>query len=58
MKLLSNAQAALLSGYEKQFHMEPDTDAIIDAINELATVPGLGAPTPAPAAGATTTGSQ
>jgi hypothetical protein len=36
MRLLSNAQAALLSGYEKQFHMEPDTDAIIDATEHAA----------------------
>jgi len=36
MKLLSNAQAALLSGYAKQFHVEPDTDAIIEATENAA----------------------
>ena len=38
MKLLSNAQAALLSGYEKQFHVTPDNyaDAIIEASEHAA----------------------
>jgi len=33
LALLSNAQAALLSGYEKKFHVTPEnyTDAIIEA---------------------------
>jgi hypothetical protein len=38
MKLLSNAQAALLSGYEKQFHVTPDSDAIIEASEHAARI--------------------